>query len=169
MELKIKVDVQGALLKGKALEVVQKNLDQAITRATILLHNEVLKRTPQGASGSKYGLMNSIKGDVVLKGTPMVKGIVATAQKYGEVIEKGRQPGKGIAKEARPVLIKWVNEKLKIEGKQAERVAFLISRKIKKYGFEGRHMFENALNDNMGVLDDIFKKVGFDISKELSE
>lgn len=169
MELKIKIDVQGALLKGKAPEIVQRNLDEAITRATMLLWNEVLKRTPQGASGSKNGLLNSIKADVILKGTPVVKGIIVTDKKYGEVIEKGRQPGKGIAEAARPALIQWVNVKLGIEGKAAERVAFLISRKIKKYGFEGHHMFEKALNENMGKVDDIFKKAGFDIAKELSK
>jgi len=42
-------------------------------------------------------------------------------------------------------------------------------RKIKRHGFEGHHMFENALNENMGKVDAIFKQAGFDIAKELSE
>jgi hypothetical protein len=62
-----------------------------------------------------------------------------------------------------------INEKLGISGKQAERVAFLISRKIKLHGFEGRHMFENALKENMSEIQTIFNKAGFDIATELSE
>lgn len=170
MELNIKVDMKGALLKGMAPEIINNNLEVAITKATELLENEVIKRTPQGVGGNRgSGLMNNIHGEVVQKGIPIVKGVVFHSMKYGDVIEKGRLSGKGIPEKARGALIQWVNVKLGIEGKQAERVAFLISRKIKQHGFEGRHMFENALKENMGRIDDIFTKVGLDIAKELSE
>ena len=169
MNLKLTVNVEGALLKGMAPKIIQKNLDETITRVTNLLENEVLKRTPQGVIGSKAGLIKSIKGKVIGKGTPLIKGIVFHTSVYGDVIEKGRRPGKGISMAGREALIPWINEKLGITGKQAERVAFLISRKIKLHGFEGRHMFENALKENMSVIDDIFTKVGFDIARELGE
>lgn len=167
MELKIKIDVKGALLTGKAPDIVQKNLEEAITRATNLLHNEVLNRTPQGALGAQGGLINSIKGDVLLKGTPMVKGVIVTKHPYAEVIEKGRRPGKGIPVNA---LIPWLIGKLKItDEKELARANFLIRRKIKAQGFKGAHMFEKALNENYNKVEAIFRDAGFNIAKELSE
>jgi len=167
MELKVKIDVSGALLTGKAPEIIQRNLDAAITRATLLLHKEVIDRTPQGASGAQGGLINSIKYDIPGKGTPIVKGIIATKQKYGEVIEKGRAAGKGMPID---VLIPWLRKKLGItDEKELARANFLIRRKIMAKGFEGAHMFEKALNENLSKVEAIFKEAGFDMIKELSE
>lgn len=167
MELKIKIDVQGALLKGKAPEIIKKNLEGAITKATMLLHAEVIKRTPQGVSPAGSGLLHSIKGDVVQKGTLYVKGIVGTANPYGEVVEKGRAAGKGIPIDALTV---WVQRKLGITDPETVRkVSIIISSRAKRYGIKGAHMFENALNENMDKIEAIFKKAGFDMAKELSE
>lgn len=42
-------------------------------------------------------------------------------------------------------------------------------RAIAKKGIKGVHMFEEALNQNMGEIGAIFKKDGFDITTKLSE
>lgn len=168
MNLTLKVETSGALLAGKGPEIVQKGLDRAITEATMLLWAEVKKRTPQGVFGAQGGLLESIKTDFPGKGTPVSKGIVATQQKYAEVIEKGRQPGKGVSKEGKEALARWIQVKLGITGeKELKQVTFLISRKIKTKGFEGHHMFEQALHDNLSRVEGIFAKHGMTIAQEL--
>jgi hypothetical protein len=175
MNINIKVDVKGALLKGTAPEIVQAGLDGFVEEACSFLHREVAKRTPQGRYGAQGGLIQSIqKGKIVGKGTPLVKGSVVTASKYGEVIEKGRRPGKGIASAAAgdkyvSPLLPWIETKLGISGKEAERVAYLIGRKIKLQGFEGRHMFEKAVSENQGVLDAMAARYGLTIATELNK
>jgi hypothetical protein len=175
MILQVSVSTKGALLSGKAPQIVQRNLDAAILKVVLLLVKQVKARTPQGALGSgKGGLIDSILPDVQGKGTPLVKGIVMSAHKYAAVIEKGRKPGKGIAsavpgdKYVSP-LIPWVKAKLGISGKDAERVAYLVGRKIKAEGFEGAHMFEKAWTENQGTIQSIFDRHGITIAKELSE
>jgi len=206
MELKIKIETQGALFSGKAPEIIQKQLDQAITSATMLLTAEVIKRTPQGVFGAQGGLLGSIKGEVVQKGTPVVKGIVCTASPYGEVMESGRRAGakmppgavlscgirvmekgqkvrKGEVAYARLSdrsrvayhdvadggLVRWIEVKFGVDTKKASELEFVVRRAIARHGIKGVHMFEEALNENMGKIEEIFNNAGFSIAKELSE
>jgi len=70
-----------------------------------------------------------------------------TPLEYGEVVEKGRRPGKRMP----PVdpLVPWVRRVLGIsDQEEAESVAFVIARSIAVRGFEGVHMFEAAWDDN---------------------
>lgn len=165
MNMIIKIDINGALLKGNAPDIVQRNLESAVTKTTMLLYREVAMRTPQGVSGAS-GLMGSIKSDVLQKGTTAVKGVVATNSKYGEVVEKGRSAGKGIPIDQ---LTRWVQVKLGISDPEIIRkVSIIISKRAKKYGIKGVHMFENALNANYGKIETIFNKAGFDISNGLN-
>lgn len=167
MELKLKVTTQGALLSGKAPAIVQQNLDQAITEATLFLDAKVKANTPQGVNGAQGGLLGSIQHEVSGKGTPLIKGIVMSAHKYAEVVEKGRRPGKGVP---RGVLRGWIQKKLGISGeKELASVEFLINRKIKLKGFKGAHMFEKAFNDNFPAVQRIFDRHGITIAQELNQ
>jgi hypothetical protein len=166
MNITVKVDVEGALARGGAPEVIQRCLESAVTETTMFLYGQVLARTPQGVFGAQGGLMASIQPNVLQKGTPLVKGVVASAHKYAEVVEKGRRAGKGI-----PVddLVRWVEVKLGItDPKIVRSVAFLISRHAKKYGIVGAHMFERALSDNYEKVEAIFNKVGLAITKGIA-
>jgi len=171
MNFHINITRSGNLLSGKAPQIVQSHLDQAITEATLFLDAKVKANTPQGVYG---GLLGSIQHDIPGKGTPLVKGMIMTAHKYAEVIEKGRKPGKGIAsadpggKYVSP-LLPWIRVKLGLSGKDAESAAYLIGRKIKLKGFKGAHMFEKALTDNWPQVEKIFDCHGLSIAKELSE
>ena len=167
MNLNVTVTQQGPLLEGKGPEIVQRHLDRFITLATALLLAEVKKRTPQGVYGAQGGLLGSIQPDIRGKGSPVVKGIVATAQKYGEVIEKGRRPGKGIAKSAD--LSRWIEVKFGVDAKTAKRLEFVVRRKIRQKGFEGAHMFERALTENMGRLQALAEAEGLAVSREMTE
>ena len=167
MKLKLKITTSGALLSGEAPQIVQQNLDRAITEATLFLDAKVKANTPQGVGGAQGGLLGSIQSDVKGKGTPLVKGIVMSAHKYAEVIEKGRKPGKGVP---RDVLNGWIQKKLGITGeKELKSVAFLISRKIKAKGFAGAHMFEKAATENWPAVQKIFDRYGLAITRELNK
>lgn len=168
MNLQIRVNTSGALLSGKAPAIVQNNLDRAITEATLFLDAKVKANTPQGVSGAQGGLLGSIQHDVTGRGTPLIKGVVMSAHKYAEVIEKGRRPGKGLPRA--DVLRGWIEKKLGITNeKDYARVNFLIRRKIRRHGFKGAHMFEKALNENFSQVQSIFKNMGLTIVRELSE
>lgn len=167
LEIKISITPKGNLLKGKAPEIIQKQLDSAMYSAVMLLEKEVKKRTPLGVLGAQGGLESTIHGEVMNKGTPFVKGIVATSSKYGEIIEKGRRAGKARPPEGR--LIRWMQVKLGMDESTARKMEFVVRRKIGQKGFPGAHMFENALNENMDKIQNIFDKAGFDIARELGQ
>lgn len=173
MELKIKIDVKGALLKGKAPEIVQAGLDRFVQEAVQFLHGQIISRTPQGRYGSQGGLIGSIiPKPITGKGTPLVKGVIVTASKYGEVIEKGRRAGKGIPpqkdEKGNYTIVPWIMTKMGLSKKEAMKIEYVIRRKIGIKGFEGRHMFEKAVSENQGVLDAMAERHGLNISTGLS-
>lgn len=167
MEIKISVTQKGKIFEGKALEIIKEELTGAMYEATQFLEREIKKRTPTGGFGAQGGLLASVHGEVIGKGTPVVKGIVASSSKYGEVIEKGRTAGKSWPPEG--ALLRWIEVKMGADEKQAKRLEFVIRRKIGKKGFEGAHMFEKGLSENMPKLIEIFNRKGFVIARRLSE
>lgn len=167
MELTVAITQKGKIFEGKAPEIVNEALTSAMYEAVTLLEREVKKRTPLGVYGSQGGLLSTIHGNVTGQGTPIVKGIIATQSKYGEVIEKGRTAGKTWPPEG--ALIRWMEVKLGMDDTTAKRMEFVIRRKIGRKGFPGVHMFENALNENWQRLEQIFDRMGFDIARKLNE
>lgn len=166
MNLQIKISTKGALLSGQAPAIIQRNLDAFVTEVTFFLLGEVQKRTPQGVYGAQGGLLGSIQAEVVGKGTPIIKGTVMTAQKYGEVIEKGRSAGKGMPPKG--TLIRWIETKMGLDEKTAQRIEFVIRRKIGLKGFEGKHMFEKAVTENLGRIETMAQARGLIIATELN-
>lgn len=166
MNLTINISTKGALLDGKAPQIIQVGLDRFVTSVTKFLLTEVQKRTPQGVFGAQGGLLGSIQADVTGKGTPLVKGVVMSAQKYAEVIEKGRTAGKGMPPKG--TLIRWIETKLGLSAEAAQKIEFVIRRKIGARGFEGRHMFEKAVTENLGRIEAMAKAAGLSIATELS-
>jgi hypothetical protein len=166
MELSATVKVKGNFFAGKGPEIANKNLTEAMYQAVMFLERKVKALTPQGVGGAQGGLLSTIQGEVEGKGTPLVKGIVFTQSKYGEVLEKGRTAGKSMPPSG--VLISWIGRKLGISGDEANRVEFLVRRKIGKKGFPGVHMFEKAFDDNWRQLQTIFDRFGFILTKELN-
>lgn len=166
MDLRLKIESQGALLSGEAPKVVQTNLDRFVTEATMLLLGEVKKRTPQGVFGAQGGLLGSIQAEVIGKGTPLIKGVVASAHKYAEVIEKGRTAGKGMPPMGS--LIRWIEVKMGLSADQAKKIEFVVRRSIGRKGFSGAHMFEDALIDNLNRLVAMGEAAGLRIATELN-
>lgn len=167
MDLKVSITAKGKIFEGKAPEVMQKRLEDVLYEATQFLEREVKKRTPIGVYGAGGGLVSTIYGEVIGKGTSVMKGIVGTQSPYGEVIEKGRRAGKAWPPEG--VLLRWIEKKIGIDASQAKGLEFAIRRKIGKKGFPGVYMFEKAFKENYSKLERMFDRAGFDIARELSE
>jgi hypothetical protein len=167
MELKVSVKTKGKIFEGKAPEIIHDALADAMYEATSFLEAEVKKRTPIGVGGAKGGLMSTIHGEPIEKGVPVIKGVIATSSRYGEVIEKGRRAGKTWPPEGE--LVRWIEVKMGLPEEMAKRLEFVIRRKIGQKGFPGVHMFENALKEGWPTLKKIFDGAGFEIARELNE
>lgn len=163
MRLVVTVTQKGAIYEGKTPRIVSEELAAAMYEATGLLEGEVKKRTPQGVFGERGGLRSTIYGEVQGKGTPLVKGVIAHQSKYGDVIEKGRRPGRKWPPEG--ALIRWMEVKLGMDESTAIKKEFVLRRKIGVKGFPGAHMFEGALTDNWPRLQRIFDRRGFEIAR----
>lgn len=165
MKLSVSTSKTGAILDGRAPEITQAGLDRLVTLVTIFLLAETKKRTPQGVYGAQGGLLGSIQGEVKGKGTPAIKGIVMSAQKYAEPIEKGRDPGKSWPPEG--ALVRWIEVKFGVDNVTAKRIEFAVRRKIGQKGFPGAHMFYNALKDNADKIEAMAEAEGFAIAVKL--
>jgi hypothetical protein len=167
MEFKVSIKPKGKIFEGKAPEIVQKALEGAMYEATSFLEAEVKEYSPTGVFGASGGLISTIHGEVVGKGTPLVKGIVGHQSAYGDVIEKGRRAGKTWPPEG--ALLRWIELKMGVEEEQAKRLEFVIRRKIGQKGFPGAAMFETALKQGWPRLNKIFDDAGFRIAKNLNQ
>lgn len=166
MEIKVTTKAKGAVFDGRGPKIVEEKILGAMWEAVMFLEREVKKNTPQGVFGDQGGLHSTIAGEVE-KGTTVIKGLVGHSKPYGEVIEKGRRAGKAIPPKGS--LVRWMEVKLGMEKATAVKKEFVFRRKIGKKGFEGAHMFENALNNNWSRLQRIFDKNGFEIARELAQ
>jgi len=167
MELKVSIETKGKIFEGKAPEIIQEALTEVMYEATAFLEREVKLRTPRGVFGTAGGLVSTIHGEVMGKGTAAIKGIVGHGSVYGDVIEKGRTAGKTWPPEG--VLIRWIELKIGVAEDMARRLEFVIRRKIGQKGFPGAHMFEKALKEGWPKLKEMFDRVGFRITKKLNE
>ncbi len=166
MDLKISVTQKGKIFDGAGPEIIQSKLTEAMYEGTIYLERKVKERTPRGVYGEKGGLVSTVHGEVIGKGAPIIKGIVAHQSKYGDVVEKGRTAGKAMPPEGS--LIRWIQLKMGVSEFEAKRLEFVIRRKIGAKGFPGAQMFDHALTDNWHKLQEIFDRCGFEIARELS-
>lgn len=166
MDYRLRIDTSGPLLSGKAPAVVQKNVEAFVTEATLFLAVEVQKRTPQGVYGAQGGLISTVQPDIQGKGTMLVKGIVGHGKPYGDVIENGREPGKGMPPQGS--LVRWIEVKMGLDNKTAKRIEFVVRRKIGRKGFDGAEMFGKGLVENIGRLQAMAARRGLTVTKELN-
>ena len=165
MDIKVRVSAKGNIFEGKAPEIFNRELTAAMYEATLLLEAEVKKGTPQGVYGTQGGLVSTIHSEVQGQGSPIVKGIVAEQSKYGEVVEKGRRPGQKMPPEGS--LVRWIEVKMGVDSSTAKSIEYVVRRKIARKGFPGAHMFESAFTVNLGRVQQIFEKRGFQVARVL--
>jgi hypothetical protein len=165
----VTVTTKGGIFEGQPQAIVQQALHGCIYEATMFLERKVkliVTNEAQGVGGAKGGLLSTIHGEVTGKGTPLIKGVVAHGKgAYGDVVEKGRPAGK---MPPEGVLVRWIEVKLGVDSTTAQRLEFVIRRKIGRKGFPGVHMFERAVSENQTKLQAIFDRAGFDIAVQLS-
>lgn len=160
------VIITGPVFDGSAQGNVQRRIERFITSATLLIHREVQKHTPQGVYGYQGGLIGSIGQEVTGKGTMLVKGRVFHTKPYGDVIEKGRGPGKGMPPPG--TLERWIEVKFGVDAKTAKRLEYVVRRKIGRKGFDGAHMFDKGLDDAWPVLMTMARAAGLEIARDLN-
>lgn len=121
------VNTNNAVLKYGLLVVEQakKNLMNPIRKG---------RRNVTSPTNDTGTLSNSL----AVKQTPT--GITITMIGYGEQVEEGRRPGKGVPPAE---LLGWVNRKVKPD-EDPKTVSFLINRSIKLFGIEPTHFLEDA-------------------------
>lgn len=165
MEMRARIEVSGPLLAGKGPAIVQKHIHRFVYSAVLLLEREVKLLTPQGVSGAQGGLLSTIKHEPPQRIGTSVRGVVGTASPYGEVIERGRRPGRGWP--PRGALLRWIELKFGVSGREAQRIEYLVRRKIARKGFEGAHMFDKAFEKNLSRLQSMAQAEGLALSVEL--
>lgn len=158
MQFGVAIHVSGALLTGDPAATLDANIEAAVTEATHFLEAQIKMRTPHRTGN----LSKSIQAeDIQGKGTPVVKGIVATSQSYALPVETGT----GIYGPKKvPFVIKAKPGKALIWPGADHPV-----KQVTIKGMVGAHMFENGFKDNTAGLDRIFAKYGLKIVTELSQ
>lgn len=156
MQISVTVTSSGVLLTGDPASVVNANIERAITEATLFLQAQIKSRTPYRTGNLSRSIQHKIKG----KGTPVVKGIVATSQPYALPVETGT----GVYGPKRVPFV--------IKAKPGKALFWIGAehpvKQVTIQGMVGAHMFENGLIENTAKLDSIFAKYGLKIVAELS-
>ena len=161
---------KGALLTGRPDEIVRQNQLAAMHEATQFGTRRVKERTPQGVFGAQGGLLASIEPEVRETARGGV-GLIATSHRYGLVVEVGRKPGGkmppgGKGAKRRPIRA-WIRVKMGVSLKEANRIEFLVRRKIAKEGTEGAFMFRDTLDEDWPDFQNIFERYGVKIGRAL--
>lgn len=156
---------RGALPTGRTSGVVRKNQLAAMHEVTQLGVRRVRERTPQGVSGAQGGLLSTIEPEVRERQTGVI-GIIGTASPYGLPAEKGRRAGKGMPPEG--TLVRWIEVKMGMSAEEAQKIEFVIRRKIAAKGTKGAFMFEKTLKEDWPEFEAIFRRYGVQITRELS-
>lgn len=145
----------GTLVTGNSAAVMDANIETAVTEATLFLESQIKMRTPRRTGNLSRSIQHEIEG----KGTPVVKGIVATSQPYALPVETGT----GIYGPKKvPFVIKAKPGKALFWPGADHPV-----KQVTIKGMVGAHMFENGLSENTAKLDAIFAKYGLKIVTEL--
>lgn len=161
MDINAKIALKGRLLTGNPGIIVDRQLKAAMHEATMFGQRRVKERTPQGVMGAQGGLLASIQAEV-LQTAGTITGIIGTPYIYGLVVEKGRRPGGkmppgGKDSRERP-LLRWIEVKLGATGAEADRIEYLLRRKIAVKGTKGAHMFEDTFTEDRSEFQNIFER-----------
>ena len=64
-------------------------------------------------------------------------------------------------------LVRWIEVKMGMDSREAERIEFLVRRKIAQKGYEGAFMFQQAFEKDQAAIDDIATTAGIAIAQGL--
>ena len=147
--IKIRPQFKGNAFNDRFMTIVREELGRAMQESVILLETTVALMTPVNFGILRAGIhgrvINHLHGDVTA---------VGPGANYVEFIELGRRPGKFPPVDA---IRLWVKRKLKVTGKDINRVAYLVGRKIATKGFVGSFMFQKTVKKERGNVIRIFQ------------
>ena len=157
MKQKISIKHAGPLFDGTAPGLFQDSADALVAEVVTLLEAAVRSMTPVGVFGAQGGLLAGIHGEVYNHGTPQVYGVVGHQSGYGDVREEGRRPGKMPPAGS---LVRWIEVVLGADKRHAERIEYVIRRKIAQKGYDGAYMFDQAFAANESRITEIAESKG---------
>lgn len=170
------------------MSVRGKNIKKALERIGTKIVLEArwniddLKGTTKSGQNYTRALRKSLNFDIKEFNDKYVLEILSDkrAEKYADVIDKGRRPTKGGGNGTlRRVLEKWVvKNRLKLKDRrgrfktlnkrQVKDLAFVIARKIHNKGFKGSGYLTNAFKSTADYVDDkIVEAYKLDLSQEV--
>ena len=161
--MKFDITVSRAEEEGKRLSrlaakmgpVTRSVIADKLEAILVLLEGQVKKKTPTDTGA----LRASIYSEVRITGMSL-EGLVSTPLLYGPAVEFGR--GKGKKMPPPDALLGWLRRKGIDEG-----AASAVARAIQNNGIEGKHMFEDAWDENLERVSSMLKKIEVHVSKEL--
>lgn len=167
------ISVQRAAEHATALKSVAANLEHDATQAAadqleligLLLEGEAKANAPRDTGV----LQSSIFSELRTRGAALEE-IVSTPLIYGAPLEFGRAPGTMPPTNA---LLGWVGRKLGLSGKEAQRAAYNIAKKIKAQGFSSlahgkrQQMFQDAWDQNTGKVQQLLEEIGVHLTQEM--
>jgi hypothetical protein len=152
MSFRIIVKTPDALKPGAPAPGLQ-SVEGGLVEMGQILEREIKTRTPLGATKILRGSIFSEP-----RGNPVREVIVGSTSLYAPIVERGRQPGK--FPPPGPIQL-WVRRILGVENpKEIRAIAFLVARKIARFGTEGAFMFERASKESNPALQAIAEKMG---------
>lgn len=164
MEQRISIVTTGPLFDGRASDAFQTAADEFVDEVVWLLETEVKANTPVGVFGSQGGLLAGIHGQVYVPGTPLVYGVVGHQSVYGDIVERGRQPGKMPPKGS---LLRWIEVVLGKSEAEAKSLEFVIRRAIAAKGTDGAAMFYKAFESSHVQIAKIASDKGLTIASTI--
>lgn len=142
-------------------EAARQSIKSRVMEALLYLEREIKRLTPEGAG--PIHLRDTIFPKMEVRGDS-VWGFVGTPAIYGEPVEFGTRPHFPPVK----AIQHWVEKKLRISGKDARSVAFLIARAISRRGTKGAKMFGKGVQISESDVIRILDMIPADIAKRVN-
>lgn len=119
---------------------------------TNIIHAEVENQARSQDVNASGDFIRSLEESLFVPVEDFYSASIGSTKPYAEQIEQGRLPG---VRPPIPAILQWMTYK----GKEATLFgAMMIAQKIASEGYEGKHIFENALESGADKVLDEFEK-----------
>lgn len=145
--------------------LVNKYLKRAMTQSIGAVRREIVPLVPVGVSGR---LKNSIGSEVIVEGAGSIVGRVGSSlrdEEYPKIMEFGRKPGKMPPPAS---LERWVHVRLQVPDEEVPGVAYVVARKIGRFGIKGRFFMRTGFEKAKGKIIQYFNHARDAIVTELA-
>lgn len=126
---------------------------EAANRAAEVVHDEIISAMRRENTIASGDLMRSVTVGTMQASTEAFTLAVGSESRYASDIEFGMPAGRNITMSD---IYQWMIFKQGLEP--SFRAAYLIARKLRKAGYEGRHVFEKGLTAAEPKIQDIANK-----------